>query len=351
MALQARTWIMIAAAVVIGGGAVGTGLAFALKHNTPKKIVVATTLPPTTVAPAPVGPPCPLTGAPSPTGSVPNRPALAIKVDNYPAGRPQSGLDKADIVFEVPVEAGITRLIAVFQCQDASQVGPIRSARATDAPVLDQLSHPLFIHAGGISPVISLLGAANLVDDNIFWHASIEMNPPGRSAPYDTYTSTSDGWGLNPSDTSPPAPLFTYSSTAPTGAPVTSVHIPFSTTSDVTWTWSTAGNDWLLSYAGSPATVAGGTQIGVTNVIVQRVNVTYGPWVESGCCSLEVQSQVTGSGPLEVFRNSEEITGTWQRASTGAPTSLVATDGTVIPLDPGHTWVELVPSAIAVTAH
>ncbi len=50
----------------------------------------------TTTAPAPA---CPLTGVPAPTGAVPQRPAMAVKIDNYPAGRPQSGLDKADIIF------------------------------------------------------------------------------------------------------------------------------------------------------------------------------------------------------------------------------------------------------------
>ena len=54
------------------------------------------------------------------------RPALAFKVDNYPNARPWSGIDKADIVFEEPVEGFITRLVAVFQCQQAPLVGPIR---------------------------------------------------------------------------------------------------------------------------------------------------------------------------------------------------------------------------------
>ena len=75
---------------------------------------------------------CPLSGVPAPTGGVPNRPAMAVKVDNYPTARPQSGLDKADIVFEQPVEGGITRYVAVFQCNDAFLIGPVRSARSID---------------------------------------------------------------------------------------------------------------------------------------------------------------------------------------------------------------------------
>ncbi len=71
---------------------------------------------PTTTTSTTPPPDCPLTGAPAPNGSVPQRPALAVKIDNYPAARPhQAGMDKADIVFEEPVEGGITRYAAVFQ--------------------------------------------------------------------------------------------------------------------------------------------------------------------------------------------------------------------------------------------
>ena len=68
---------------------------------------------------------------------------MAVKIDNYPAGRPQSGLDKADIIFEEPVEGGITRYAAVFQCQDAPLIGPVRSARNIDIGILGQLGQPV----------------------------------------------------------------------------------------------------------------------------------------------------------------------------------------------------------------
>ena len=104
----------------------------------------------TTTAPAPA---CPLTGVPAPNvRSVPQRPAMAVKIDNYPAGRPQSGLDKADIIFEEPVEGGITRFAAVFQCQDAALIGPVRSARNIDIGILGQLGNPLLAHVGGHQP-------------------------------------------------------------------------------------------------------------------------------------------------------------------------------------------------------
>jgi hypothetical protein len=346
-----KAWVIaIVAAVVVLAGA---GIALAVTSGSPKKPKAAASRPPTSAAtniPAPSGPACPLTGQAAPGGQVPQRPALAYKIDNYPAARPQSGVTKADVVFEEPVEGGITRLVAVFQCQTANLVGPIRSARAIDVPILDQLSKPLFIHAGGINPVIALVNNGNLINDDVFTHASIVQHVPGRQAPYDTYASTSGAWGLNPSDTTPPAPLYTYSSTTPTGTAVSSVHIPFSGTNDNTWSWSPITGEWLLTIGGTPANGANNEgRFAASNVVVQMVHITLGPWLENSEGGLEVQAQLTGSGPLEVFRNGVEITGTWQRAALGDTTKLVATDGSTIALDPGKTWVELVPSTIPVT--
>jgi hypothetical protein len=336
---------LVSAAVVLAA----TGVAFALTAGTKPTGPATTpssTIPSTASASSTS---CPLSGLPAPEGKVPQRPALAIKIDNYPAARPQSGLGQADIVFEEPVEGGITRLVAVFQCQNADLVGPIRSARAVDAPILDQLSKPIFIHVVGIPPVLSLVKAADLFDEPLLARGPVVQNPRGRYAPYDTYVSAAAGWQLQPTDTAPPAPIFTYSSTTPEGTPVTSLHIPYSQSSNVTWTWYPGSGNWLLSYSGVPATIAEGGQIAVPNVVVQTVQVTYGPWVENSEGALEVQCQLTGSGPLEVFRNGLEMTGTWRRSSLEAPTRLVASNGSTIALQPGETWVELVPSTIAVT--
>jgi len=337
---------LVAAAVLL----VGAGVALAVTHggSTPAKSssTGGTNLPASTT---PAGPPCPLTGLPSSGPQVPQRPALAVKVDNYPAARPQSGLNQADIVFEEPVEGGITRLVAVFQCQSPSLVGPIRSARAVDVQILDELSDPIFVHAGGIDPVLSLLQAGNLVDKNIFDYGSVVQTVSGRSAPYNTYISASDGWGLDPRDTTPPAAVFSYSTASPSGTPASTLHIPFSGTNDTLWTWNVSSKRWLLSYSGTPATVAGGGQISTTNIVVQTVQVTYGPWLENDVGGYEVQSKMTGSGPLMVLRNGVAISGTWSRPSVSDPTTLTASNGSAITLEPGPTWVEIVPASVKVT--
>jgi hypothetical protein len=338
---------------VLGGLAVvliGVVIAVVATHKgTNDAATVATT---TTAAVA--APPCPLTGAPAPGGTVPARPALGIKIGNYPGDRPSSGLNQADIVFEEPVEGAITRLLAVFQCQGAALVGDIRSARQPDAGILSQLSNPLFVHAGGIDPVIALLQASPLIDKNLYsgGNGSAILQQPGRIAPYSTFVNTATLWALAPSDTTPPAPVFQYSTTVPKGSVAgsgASVHIPFSSSSDVTWQWSATTGTYLRFYSGQPDRLLNGAQTASTNVVVMTVPTATGPWVENSEGGHEVDVTATGTGPVVVLRNGVAITGTWTRPALTQPATLTTGGGAPITLQPGNSWVELAPVGIPVT--
>ena len=331
--------LIVAGALVLG----------ACSSSHAKKKAAATTT--STTAPAV----CPLTGAPSPLGTPPNRPALAVKVDNYQAARPQSGLDDTDLVFEEPVEGGITRYVAVFQCNNATSIGPVRSARNIDIGILGQLGNPGLAHVGGINPVLSNISAAGIPNLDLGNYAQAITHPSGRYAPYDTYTSTAALYGILPAGTStaPPKPIYTYTPKPnSTGTSVTSVHIPFSSNSDVTWDWNQASGAWLRFYnATQPDNNANGVQNKAANVIVQVVHLTYGPWLENSEGGLEVQAVLSGTtGPAMVFRNGVQISGTWSRSSVSSPTVYTDAKGTAITMAPGRTWIELVPDTIAVTS-
>jgi hypothetical protein len=350
---RSRTWLyLVIGLVIVVAGVVAGVVASGAKNS-------AATKPPakpkatTTTTAAPVAPSCPLTGAPAPSGSVPARPALGVKIGNYSGDRPSAGLNQADIVFEEPVEGSITRILAVFQCQSAPLVGDLRSAREPDVGILSQLSHPVFAHAGGIDPVLALLKAAPITDINVLdGSGSVLIKPAGRVAPYSTFTSTAAMWALYPSDVTPPSPIYQYSSTLPSGAVSgsgVSVHIPFSASSDVTWQWNGATNSYLRLYSNVPDKLLDGSQTAAANVVIMTVHTTSGPWVENSEGGLEVQVTATGSGPLVVMRNGVAITGTWSRASLTEPATLTAANGSPITLQPGNTWNELVPVGIPVT--
>jgi hypothetical protein len=145
--------------------------------------------------------------------------------------------------------------------------------------------------------------------------------------------------------------VFTFSQTAPTGAPAASVSIPFSSNSNVMWNYDPSTQQYVRSYGSLPDRLSDGTQNSAANVIVQVVQLTYGPWLENDVGGLEVQANLydDATGPAEIFRNGVEITGTWQRDALGQPTQFMSSAGVPISLQPGRTWVELVPSTIAVT--
>ena len=331
------------AGLVLSACSSGPAHKAALKHDPP-----STT---TTAAPKPT---CPLSGLTPPNGTVPNRPAMAVKIDNYPNGRPQAGLDKADIVFEEPVEGGITRYAAVFQCQDAALIGPARSARNIDIGILGQLGTPLEAHVGGINPVIANIDASPIVDVNLGASDSLMIHPAGRVPPDADFTSTAIVYGTHPSMNTPPQPLFTYSATLPgAGSPVTNVNIPFSGTSNVTWHWNAATNTFQRFYNGlQPDMLMDGAQNQTPNVVVQFVQIGYGPWVENAQGGLEVQATLypNASGAATVYRNGQAFQATWHRGAFNQPTQYVNAFGVPIPLEPGTTWVEYVPVGINVTA-
>ena len=102
----------------------------------------------TTTIPGWAGPVHPLTGLPAVDGTV-DRPALVVKIGNNDSkSLPQIGLEDADVVYEVHIENGVTRFLAVFQSEVPALVGPVRSARSSDIDLIGNLNRPSFAYWG-----------------------------------------------------------------------------------------------------------------------------------------------------------------------------------------------------------
>lgn len=323
-----------------------------------------TTVPPTTAAPTTLPAPtttaapsnlCPLTGLPAAGGHIPQRPALAIKVENLPAARPQYGLSTADVVYEEPVEGGITRFIVIYQCRDASRVEPVRSGRIIDPEILSQYgAHPLLAYAGAIPPAVSAIDHSGLID------LSAERAPgnvyprdPSRYAPHNLMASTSGLYAyansLHGPQRTPPPSVFTFGPQVQGATPAASVHIGYQY-SDLTWAWQPSRRTWSRSYSDTgPATLGDGGAIATANIIVMKVVMYPSPYPEDPTGTHENLLTLTGSGPAEVFRDGTVTTGTWNRPSLAATTTYRSSSGQPITLTPGQTWVELVPTTVPVS--
>jgi hypothetical protein len=97
--------------------------------------------------------------------------------------------------------------------------------------------------------------------------------------------------------------------------------------------------------------LADNVQNQAANVVVQYVQISYGPWLENDEGGMEVQADLypNASGAAVIYRNGYAIPGTWHRTTLGSPTQFVNDFGVPIPMQPGQTWVELVPNTIMAT--
>jgi hypothetical protein len=297
---------------------------------------------------------CPLTGLRAPGGKVPQRPALAIKVENSPEARPQYGLTTADVVYEEPVEGGITRFIAIYQCGSVARVEPIRSGRFIDVTVVRQFgAHPLLAYAGAIPWVVNDVRSSPLIDVGAFRAPARDYwRDPDRYEPHNLVSSTALLWAAGRAAKAPSAPpnaVFAYGPLDPVSQPAAMVNVSY-LESNVDWTYSPSKGVWMRSYVGQgPATAGEGGQMAAANVVVMKAVMYATPYVEDETGAHENNMILTGSGPVQVFRGGRVITGTWRRSSLAAVTTLVDRSGHPIALTPGNTWVELVPTTVGVT--
>jgi len=279
---------------------------------------------------------CPLTGARAPGGKTPGRPALAVKVDNENNSfvRPQRGLFRADLVFEEPIDGGLTRFVAVFNCSMPDVVGPVRGPRPTDPDLLAELGRPLFAFAD--DEFATPLAMSGVVD------VSNRVNPNGYSrtdvgAPYNLFALPAQ---LLATRTSTPATrIFTYSRHVwPGSSAGTAVSVPFE---NLMWRWDPGAHTYLRYYGNEPHK-SDGQQLSADNVIVQYVRIAHVTLLGQSV----LKAETVGQGRVTVYRNGRMVEGTWSRSSRSQPPVFRDERGRPISMAHGTTWVKLVPAAV-----
>ncbi|MEM9561171.1 MAG: DUF3048 domain-containing protein [Actinomycetota bacterium] len=291
--------------------------------------------------PAVVGPVSPFTGLPTDRASA-ERPALVVKVDNHPRARPQTGLDQADIVFDLRAE-GITRFAAVFQSIVPEPVGPVRSSRTSDFDLLRGLDNPLYASSGANDHVAAGLRELPIVELTNRTRSEY-FRDFDRPAPHNLYVSGGDLYALAPADLPVPEPWFAYRRPGETVPPAATtaagpVSIAFTGSPLVTHEWDAAIGGWRRTQDGAPHLTVAGDQLAPENVVIFVTDYGTSP---ADPISPEVRS--TGSGDLVVLTDGHVILGTWERPTAEDTPTLTDVDGDPIALTAGRTWV-LMPEA------
>ena len=286
----------------------------------------------------------PLTGMPADPNKARRR-AVAVKIDNAAASRPQSGLDRADVIYEEFTE-GITRLVVLFHSSDAPFVGAVRSVRPADANIVKPFGGPL-VFSGGSPPVLDVIRAAGVTQVTETARDTLRRRS-GRRAPHNLYSDTESMFRKAGAGAPPPvfSPFLLPGETgAPAGAtPAASVRLAPAPKVNAAYQWDPGAGVWKRSTDGRAHMLEGGAQISPKNVIVQFTRY-------SGFeADRKVRfPEVVGSGDALIFLNGTQVKARWTKASPGDMTSYADSAGKPIALTPGQTWVHLQEPGSAVT--
>ena len=293
----------------------------------------------------------PLRGTAAPDGDSIHKRPLVIKVANDPAARPQSGMSQADLVLEIPVEGGITRYALVFQSQDPSKVGPVRSARQSDLNYLPAL-HAILAHVGASESVTQMVRDAaksgSFVDIDEFQHADAFERVAGKVAPYNAYTSGSkirDAAGdAGRARVDVPALQFDASVGKAAGKEATSLAIPYTGAGKVTYAFDPAAGSFHRTQGGQVTMDADAKkEVMPDNVVVIKTEVKEIAGTADVTGAPSVDFRATGTGAVVILRDGKRFDGSWTRTGASDLYRFMDSAGAAIPLKPGLTWIHIVP--------
>lgn len=262
--------------------------------------------------------------------------------------RPQSGLQAASLIYELIVEGGITRLMAVYAGEQTDPVGPVRSARDTYLEFAAEIDC-MYVHAGGSFTAMLALYEKDYKDldglrePKYFWRDS------SKSSPHNFFTNTKNlyeaiieghSWT---EDSTYDSWLFEDDKDDRLNSGdegyISEVNIYFGGAYDVQYKYN-QDNNYYERFNGGVEHIDNNTGKILTtrNIIIQKVGLG---WQIEG--KGRINFPVTGEGEVAIFREGEVVQGTWKKPDRLSRTKFYDQDGNEISLVRGNSWVEIVP--------
>jgi len=297
----------------------------------------------------------PLTGKEIPPELWLNRPkrVVAFKIDNNINARPQSGLQEADSVFEILVEGGMTRFLALFLDNTSKYLGPIRSARPTDPTLIRPYDGTLVVSGAtdGLIPAIRELGVPVLEEVN----APAMFRIGSRKAPHNLYADTelvrdvidSKGYKfLQPG----PQPLYPFGfdqNNWSSGA--NKITIQYSDFTTVIWKKDGERYSRFIidAYSSEKDAVAHNfiSQDGnYTDILsTETIVVIQGALYKDKATTLPSILTV-GIGDLFIFNDGKYVQGTWRRTDISESFEFFDINQNPIEVPPSSQWIHIVPN-------
>ncbi len=279
-----------------------------------------------------------LTGVPSDNAADLDPKTIAVMIDNHPDAFPISGLNSAKIVYEAPVEGGMTRFMAIFSSvQEVDKVGPVRSARPDYFDWAKEYGIPLYLHCGGSPEALKILKTdRDIIDINEFYNAQYFWRDNSRLAPHNLYISSSLWQEIltlkKPADTSWLSFRFGENSTTSVGE---NLEIKYVNGWTIAWKYNKNvyeryfNDEKFLDDKEEPVTAQ-------TIIIVKN--------------KVKILDEIgrraiynIGTGEAFIFANGKVTIGTWKKTKSEFRTRFYDENGTELSVPPGKIWFMSVP--------
>ena len=295
----------------------------------------------------------PLTGLPMEPEYERNRP-VAVMLNNLKKAQPQLGNSQADIIYEVPAEGGITRMLAVYQTLDGiGTLGSIRSSR----PYYIELAmghDALYVHAGGspeayqdlkswkVDYIDGVNGSAS--QSAVFWRDPERKKNKGYEHSLLASGETIQSFWDNSKYPKTHQDDYSYPQTF-TDDPLTggtaAEHIKLYYTSYKTglFDYDAETGKYLVSQYQAPYVDGNtGEQVGVTNLLILETSIS----AISGDTAGRLKVRTTGEGEGTLYRSGQCIPIHWSRSNRDVPFSYTTSDGQPLALGRGNSYVCLI---------
>ncbi|WP_344862517.1 DUF3048 domain-containing protein [Planomonospora alba] len=267
-------------------------------------------------------------------------PVLAVKIENTAAGKPQLGLKSADIVYVTQVEAGLTRLIAVFSSKLPAKIGPVRSARITDLHLVPQFGKPAFAYSGAQTKMLPFIAEAPLFDVSDSRAPGAYYRQPGRYAPYNLFANTKRLLAAAPEASRAEDIGFTFGDAPAEGGTPRKTYSVRYPAARFTFGWSEKAGKWLIWQDGEKDMAAEGGQLAAPTVVVQYTKTVRSQFHDKNQ-SYTPLVHTTGKGRAVVLRDGKAYKARWSRASEEEGTVFTTETGEPMNFAPGQVWVVL----------
>ena len=271
-------------------------------------------------------------------------PVLAVKIDDTNAAHPQIGVEDAEIVYIEQVEAGLTRLAAIYSTVIPQRIGPVRSARISDIDILNQFGRVAFAYSGAQRKLLPVIAAANLEDLGAQRQSpTIYTTDPARRSPF-AMVLRADLLMQKVKDKNLPVDVaksvgFVFGELPDGGKPVQQVVMNWPSAM-YSAQWSEKESRWHLSHNGKLNLANSGIVLGPTTLVIQMVKISPSEYGDKfgGITPL---SETVGTGKAYVLRNGEVFSATWNRPFPDSGTTFSLADGSTMNFAAGQIWVAL----------